>query len=49
MRYDELMSELTKAAVKCGMPEEVAKVDPEAALIWGAEYLQQVGACERGA
>jgi hypothetical protein len=49
MTYAEIPAELTKLSARCGMPEDVAKVDPEAALIWGAEYLQQVGACERGA
>jgi hypothetical protein len=35
------MSELTKAAVKCGMPEEVAaKDDAKAAEEWLREYLQ---------
>ncbi len=40
MTYDEFMAELTKVAVRCGMPEDLAKDDPDAAFTWGAEFLR---------
>ncbi len=41
MTYDEIMAELTKVAVRCGMPEDLAKDDPERVEAWLSEYLKR--------
>lgn len=41
MSEEELTARLVKAASVLGMPEEVARGDPEAAVRWIAEYRRK--------